>query len=231
MRYFILITFLFSFQTIIYSQTNNLTNYQSFFEEQKAAYQTWLEESGFDQVLRVHELAVEKDKLTLYLGFHTENLDTLSSAWQQLKSDFEAKNALSLEQMLYYQLVYFMEVPQEQVYLEIYDSYDTEKYLNARFWVILSFEENKLKINKNTRNKDAKREVYINLKEIKINQGKAEVVKENLTKIAVFKRIVKYARAHYTQKNCEGRKPGVKILEDQNILRFVISDLCREVLE
>ncbi|MEL6945034.1 MAG: hypothetical protein AAFO82_20445, partial [Bacteroidota bacterium] len=29
----------------------------------------------------------------------------------------------------------------------------------------------------------------------------------------------------------EGRKPGVKILEDQNILRFVISDLCREVLE
>jgi hypothetical protein len=76
---------LFAFFSPLNAQTESLTDDLPFSQKQQKEYQRWLNLSGLGKTLRVVDIDVEKEYLTLYLGFHSHNLDTMSTVGTNLK--------------------------------------------------------------------------------------------------------------------------------------------------
>ena len=61
--------FFFLFPLFLTAQIEDLTQDLTFFQERKALYQRWLDHSGLGQVLKVQDIKVEAEQLSLYLAF------------------------------------------------------------------------------------------------------------------------------------------------------------------
>ena len=194
-------------------------------------YQSWLETSGLGQVFAVHTVVEDSKISTLYLQFHTEDLDSLSNAWHTLKANFDSTHTISLEQQLFYQWSYFMDRPQEELWVEIYDSYDVEKVPDPQFYVILFFQDGGLQIDANTKQKTEPREIRLELKPVKLRTASKGSWKNTDHKTEVFEKVLEHMRSYYETSKCANRNPKLKVLESDVVLRFEIEDLCREVLE
>ena len=87
------------------AQVGDLTKDIVFFKQQQVLYQRWLDHSGLGQYLRVEDMEVKEQELSLYLSMPFSSLDSIISAWTVLKADFEQEASISLEQQLFYKAV------------------------------------------------------------------------------------------------------------------------------
>jgi hypothetical protein len=114
---------------IFCQSTTSLLSYDSFFLKQSDIYQRWLDASGLGHTLRVQQVEVRNDSLLiLYLGFQSDDADTVYAQWNKLKEDFlHLGVGGTLEQKLFRQMVYFMEIQPEQGQIRLFNTYDLEK--------------------------------------------------------------------------------------------------------
>ena len=210
------------------TQTEDLSVDTPFFQEQAKRYQEWLDRSGLGAVLKVQEVAVDTS-LSLYLAFPQEEPDSCRAQWQRIKTDFEKKQSISLEQHLFYQLLHTMEVPQNVANIQMYNTYDLSKsycYFNAIY-----FENGAVQTHTET---CRAKQLEINISPYDLD-GVRELstleFSQTYKKSSIYEAIMDYAQIRYAKKKCDLRNPEVRELERGDLLRFEVVDLCKEVLE
>ena len=227
----ILVSIVVLLQVPIQAQPNefSLTKDLEFFYEQKDQYQEWLIYRGFSPILSVEDIEVTKDRLSLYLKFPYQNLDSIVSAWDTLKYTFEQTNSISLEQKLFYKLAHLMEVRQSQINVQIYDTYDLRKEPLFFRGIYFDTESGRIKVSTSDPKSEI-RKIVLRPKAIGGKRPSVENFQKSLSKELVFQTILTYAKNKYNRSPCDGRKPQVSTLETGEVLRFEVHDLCREVL-
>lgn len=210
-------------------KSQDLRQDEAFFNQQSQLYQRWLDKAGFGQYFRFRELDVQEKRLDLYLEFLSDDLDLIINQWNTAKERFEDGSGLTLEQQLFYKATGLMEVRQGLVSVQLYDTYDLRK--TPLFSRAIYFEDGVVKTEEsNPKSKIDK----INLSPSMISGGKSGSVAEfrkQYNKAFVFDCIANFARERFTKTLCIDRKPEIRILEDQEVLRFEVIDLCKEVLK
>ena len=216
------------FSPLAHAQGEDLTQDEPFFQEQLQTYERWLEDAGLSQYLRVHELEVKEDELNIYLTFPFSDIDSILVAYDSLKAVFEASSPLTLEQQLFYKATTLMEVRQSLVTVQIYDTYDLRN--EPLFFRGIYFADGVVAVSvSNPRDKRR----TVTLQPRPANDGKTptiEAFRERYSRERVYDCIYEYARQRFERDVCEDRNPHVRLLQDQDVLRFEVSDLCREVL-
>lgn len=200
----------------------------AFFHSQKELYQRWLEFEGIGNVLKVQGLEVDTYRLDLYLGFTSDDPDTVAQLWRQLKLDFEVRNAITLEQHLFYKLVQLMEVDESQAQIALYDTYDPGK--TYCFLRGIYFEEGKVQVH----SENCKSQIFDMVVEGPDLHNKSQVSETSFSSSAVrkevFDKVYEHALRRYSGKQCEGRLARVVLRERDQVLRFEVKDLCKEVI-
>ncbi|MBK8194294.1 MAG: hypothetical protein IPK76_14180 [Lewinellaceae bacterium] len=215
----------------LFAQKEDLTKDTVFFIQQAKLYQRWLEHNGLGKTLHVKTIEVEPQQIALYLAFPTENADSVSAAWMQLKKDYAAQNTgLSLEQELFYKMLHMMEVRQSAANVQLYDTYDTRK--EPCFYRGIYVKDGVFKIDTGGC-KSKRMDVYISPGDLSgAKKHSVEAFQKQFTQEYVFDKIHRYARQRYERKTCENRTPVVSPQQiDGNMMRFDVVDLCKEVLK
>lgn len=210
-----------------FAQIEDLTQDFDFFQERQALYQKWLDHSGLGQVLKVKDIKVEPKELSLYLAFQTEDVDSSMIAWRTLKQTYEADFPITLEQQLFYKMVSLMGVRQSIANIQIYDTYDLK--VEPLFFVGIYFDEGKVQVESSVPRSIVKN-INISVADLsrKLQLSEGEV-KERFTKEYVFETIYENAKRKFKSEQCGDRQPRVQYLERQELLRYEVSNLCREV--
>ena len=216
--------------TGLLSAQSDLTADYNFFQDQSQLYQKWLDKSGFGEVIRVGEVEVEPHHLTLMLTFYTSVGGECWALWEQLQEDFERENALTLEQQLFYKLLHLMEVEQDQATIEVHNIIGEGR--NFCFYSKIFFDAGAGRVEV--------RERYCKAQERNIEvapntlDGLKDMSFEEINRIynrnSVFEAIFSYAKERYEKDKCELRYPQVREKERNQLLRFEVVDLCKEVL-
>lgn len=213
----------------LYSNAQDLTQDLAFFQKETKTYQKWLDKSGIGTVLSVRELEVKEKELTLYLEFHYQDIDSVVRAWNAVKTAFELEQPISLEQQLLYKLTNIMEVRESMASVAIFDTYDLRK--EPLFLRGIYFEAGKVAIEEsNPRSKT--REITFSPSQLKGDKKKISNAdfRKAYSKEVVFEKITQFAEKHFQRKTCLERNPKVRFVENEEVLRFKATDLCREVL-
>ncbi|MCG8331616.1 MAG: hypothetical protein MI974_28260 [Chitinophagales bacterium] len=214
-----------------YSQNDSLINEINFFQERMELYQKWLSHSGLGGILKTKQLDVNEAHLTLYLEIPYSDIDSIFSAWNFLKREYEKSSPITLEQQLLYKAIHLMDVDQAQIRVAIYDNYDSE---TSFFFRGIFFHNGKVQI-KEDNPKSKIRTVTFSADQLEGDSKKITVSKFDTlyNKSKVFSLIYEFAKHNFEQKKrkkCEYRNPQVTLLEKSETLRFEVVDLCREVL-
>ena len=212
------------------SAQSSLTDDLPFFQDQTQLYQKWLTKSGFGDVIKVQDLKVEPEHFTLYLAFHTTAGGECWALWEQLKEDFERRNAITFEQQLFYKMLHMMEVEQEMATIEVHNLYGEQR--NYCFFSKIFFDDTYGKVNVQERYcKAQERNIEV---EPNTLEGMKDMSFEEINRIynrtSVFETIFNYAKGRYELNKCEARFPEVREKERSQLLRFEVVDLCKEVL-
>ena len=213
------------------AQKEDLTKDKAFFEQQAKLYQRWLEHNGLGKTLLVKTVEVEPQQVALYLAFPNENADSAAAAWDQLKKDYTALNTgLSLEQELFYKMLHLMELRQSAANVQLYDTYDTRK--EPCFYRGFFLKEGTFQVD-SSGCKSKKLDIYISPGDLSgAKKHAAATFQKQYTQQYVFDKIHRYAKQRYEQNTCENRRPVVSPpLIDGNLMRFEVTDLCKEVLK
>jgi len=205
---------------------------QPFFEQQGRDYQRWLNQSGLGQVLHVERVRVADTELSLDLGFHTTNADTVNAQWKELKATFARHDSSghTLEEALFYKMLYFMEIKPEQGYVQLFNSFDTQKDLYPCFFRGIRFERGQV-----LTDEQGCRTQFpeFDLKPADVQASRTvsvAVFRKKFSKSAVFKKLETFVDQRFTPKKCDNRNPTVEWLDRQDELWFNVNDLCKEVL-
>ncbi|MEO6038216.1 MAG: hypothetical protein ABIQ93_07385 [Saprospiraceae bacterium] len=213
------------------AQREDLTRDRAFFHQQELLYQRWLDHNGMGKTLRVKTLEVESQQVALYLAFPTENADSVTAAWAQLKKDYAALNTgLSLEQALFYKMQQLMELRESVANLQLYDTYDTRR--EPCFYRGIYVKDDVFRVD-SSGCKSKTLDIYISPSDLggAKKPGTAAFQKQ-FTQQYVFDKIYQYAKQRYEKEMCFGRYPKVSPPRiDGNVLRFEVTDLCKEVLK
>lgn len=225
---FIFILLSFSFSLPLYTQ--NLKDEAAFFKSQAITYQKWMEDSGFNNLLDLKDLVIEDNRVYLFLGFNNEDIDYVWSAWNTLKESFENVNTITLEQNLFYKAVHFMQVDQEQIQIEIYDTYDLSR--SNLFEILIYFEDGVVKEEKNF-DKAIRKVVSVPKPNFVLDHNimNEKLIKREEKRI-IFDRILAGAREYYSQesKKTPKRTPTFKEISKLDNLRFEVANLTNEVV-
>lgn len=210
------------------AQVQDLTKDSPFFQAQKPLYQRWLDNEGLGSVLKVYDIDIQSDELSLYLAFPYENSDSVAIVWEQLKNSYDSQNALTLEQQLFFKLCHMMEIRHSVGNVQLYDTYNTK--IEPCFYRGIRYNEGRVEVEES----GCKSKIEeINLKAPKLSNAKEGAVVEfqqNMTKDLVFRKIMAFATEKYTESNCLERQPEVIKYESDDILHFEVLDICRTVL-
>ncbi|MBK8493005.1 MAG: hypothetical protein IPL49_19500 [Saprospirales bacterium] len=212
------------------SAQEDLTLDSAFFHQQKDLYQRWLEYEDLDEALCVEAILVEPEQLTLYLGFHTTDEDTVYQTWKQLKTVFEEKNPITLEQHLFYKLVQLMEIREDQARVALYSSYDVVHVPDPCFIRGIYFEDGQVQVFKHNCKSEI-RDIEVQLPDL---NNKSQVIETEFRSSSrrkeVFDKIYEYAAKRFGAATCEGQPGRVFLREKDQVLRFEVKDLCKEVI-
>jgi hypothetical protein len=213
------------------AQNEDLTQDRAFFEQQAKLYQRWLDHNGLGKTLHVKTVEVEPQQVALYLAFPTENADSVAAAWDQLKKDYAALNTgLSLEQELFYKMLHMMELRQSSANVQLYDTYDTRR--EPCFYRGIFVKEGAFQLD-SSGCRAQRLDIHISAGDLKsAKKHSIASFQKQFTQQYVFDKIHQYAKQRYERKTCENRYPAVgPPLIDGNLMRFEVTDLCREVLK
>ncbi len=205
---------------------NSLLQDSLFFKSQAVIYQKWLEQSGLSSLVSVSDVAIKPQSIEVILIGNTSDYRDFWSYWKQWSLDFRTEKTISLEQQLFYKLHHMMDVEQEQITLNVYD-----RLPGFCHRIYISFSNGKVQVRRQScRAKERDIEVspasFYGMKDISYEQ-----IKKQYNKFAVFNAILTYAEGKYRKSKCEMRYPEVTLLEKEDVLRFVVTDLCKEVLK
>ncbi|MDZ4679963.1 MAG: hypothetical protein SGI94_05945 [Saprospiraceae bacterium] len=214
------------------AQTDSLIKDEAYFFQQKDEYQRWLDHTGLGRFIRVHDLHVKEEEgsVHLYLGFYSNNVDTIGSIWRQLKAAHEAQPGLKFEELLLFRMSNLMGLPQQAAVIEVYDTYDNSHA--SFFFRGIYFKNGRVAVEENNPKGEKNRLINFRLSDIKTRSlsGKTAFPK-HYTKAYVFEQICKFAQEKYARSPCEQRKPAIKPKPSEDYLRFDVTDLCREVVK
>ncbi len=211
-----------------FAQYQSLTQDAPFFQEQARQYQRWLDHAGLSSVLYVEDVGVSPDHVSLHLGLRYSNIDSLVAAWSILKANFDVQTAISLEQELFYKMTHFMDLDQEQAEVVIADTHFPGRFqLFLRRVYFAYFTVQVEERNPKTKYRDINIQVS-NLSNMK--KYSLEEFRQLYSRDQVFETIYRYAQKRYGSSECIQRFPKLRLLERGEVLRFEITDLCREVL-
>ena len=203
----------------------NLVGDTAFFNQQAKLYQGWLDKTGIGSLLKVGGIEIRRNKIFVGLVAKKDKAQNFRNHWDQWSKDYVKINAISLEQRLFYKLYHMLEVDQEQIELDIYDQ-------SPRFChrIIVSFHDGKVDAyNQACRAKD--REIEVSPTSFyEPNSMTFEAIQKKFNRRAVYNSILDYSRKKYEKSKCELRYPEVTVLEQGEVLRFIVTDLCKEVL-
>ena len=210
------------------AQVQDLTKDTPFFQAQKQLYQRWLDNEGLGEVLKVYDIEVKPDELSLYLAFPYEDSDHVTVMWEQLKRTYDNQNALTLEQQLFFKLCHIMEIRHSVGNIQVYDTYNLK--VEPCFFRGIYYDKKQVKVEES----GCKSKIEeINLKAPKLTNAKEGVVaefQEYMTKDLVFGKVMSFATEKYTESNCLERQPEIIKYESDDILHFEVLDICRTVL-
>ncbi|MCB9282895.1 MAG: hypothetical protein H6563_02385 [Lewinellaceae bacterium] len=202
----------------------------AFFRQQKDLYQRWLEYEGLSEALRVQDILVEPDQVTLFLGFHSTDEDTVYQVWKELKTVFQQKNPITLEQHLFYKMIQLMELREDQARIALYNSYDVVNEPDPCFIRGIHFQAGQVRVlEHNCRSEIGEMEMSLPQLENKSQVVETEFRSSSRRK-EVFDKIYDYASKRFGAKNCEGQPSRVFLREKDQVLRFEVKDLCKEVI-
>jgi hypothetical protein len=214
--------------TMSQAQDLDLSKDTPFFQKQAQAYQLWLDQSGLGSVLRVHLTEVQPTGLALYLEFQYHNIDSIGVAWKTLKRKFDAERASTLEQTLFYKMVFLMDVPDTLANVQLYNTYDPAG--TTLFFRGIFFDGKKVQVD-SSGSRAADASFTIQLKDFKgLTKAAKEPVNANISKSIVYQRIFSFAKRRYANKIQADRKPRLEVRDSLETLRFEVKDLTREVL-
>lgn len=212
-----------------FAQPGDLARDIPFFKAQEKVYQQWLDQTGLGGVLQVHSTQVEEDTFSLYLAFHYHDVDSIQAAWESLKTAFEASRPVSLERELFYKMVHFMQVPQEYALVQIYDTYDPLKKELFFRGIYFDMDEGTVKVEED--GPRAERVVKLSPANLSgMKKMSVEEFKAKYDQVTVLNTVFSYLKRRYEEDKCANREPKVTLLEEDSLLRFEVTDLCREVL-
>ena len=216
------------FPLVLTAQQEDFTKEEEFFQKQKDAYNKWLEESGIGSILSVKEIVVEPKSISLYLKFAETDIDYVVNAWEKLKATFDSDQSITLEQQLFYKAVHYMRVEQDQIDVQVYDTYDLSE--PTVFMRAIYFSDGLVKVATNNPQSIIE-DVSIPISRIN-SDGDTRAINGGFDKDYVFRQILKGAQTYYEaqDKKIDGRVPVFKPLGSIDNLRFEISDLTREVV-
>ena len=215
----------------LFSQQEDLRKDQSFFFQQQILYQQWLNHNGLGKTLRVRDLEVESQQVALYLALPYENADSVQAAWAQLKKDYQALNTgLSLEQALFFKMQHLMELRESLANIQLFDTYDTRK--EPCFYWGIYVKDGLFRVD-SSGCKSKSLDIYVSPADLKsAKKPSSAAFQKQYTQQYVFDKIHQYARQRYERNVCTGRNPKVSAPHiDGNIMRFEVTDLCKEVLK
>lgn len=229
MKYIIPFICLFASITTVSGQ--DLREDQTFFNKKANSFQAWMDLQGIGKYLKVRELDIKEDQLALYLEFPYQDLDSIISAWDLIKTRTESQSQLSLEEQLFYKFTLFMELRQTRGNIQIYDTYDLREEPLFFRGIYFDSDSGKVLVQSN----DPKSQiVYIDLpgNDVEGANGTRTIVDQPASKAALFDKILAFAENEYEDNNsCSNRDPHVQTLENENHLHFRVKDLCRVILD
>ncbi|MEZ4773067.1 MAG: hypothetical protein R3D00_07785 [Bacteroidia bacterium] len=215
-----------------FAQVADFRTEKPYLHEQKDRYQHWLEYSGIGDILRVYDLTVEERDVVLFLGFtRPAGTDYMINAWETLKFSFEAEHPIRLEQALFYKWISLSGISQDaNVGVYVYNTY--EPGLPKLFGRQIYFDADSGKVMVEEYNpKSMVRKIEITPPTFSDKKISEAEIRKQWSKKVVFDKIYAYAKNRYEQTRCDQRFPQVKPpLEDDDVLRFEVIDLCKEVL-
>lgn len=213
------------------AQQEDLRKDQSFFFQQQILYQQWLDYNGLGKTLQVKTVEVEPQQVALYLALPYENADSVQAAWAQLKKDYQALNTgLSLEQALFFKMQHLMELRESLANIQLFDTYDTRK--EPCFYWGIYVKDGLFRVD-SSGCKSKSLDIYVSPADLKsAKKPSSGDFQKQYTQQYVFDKIHQYARKRYERNVCTGRNPKVSAPHiDGNIMRFEVTDLCKEVLK
>lgn len=223
-------TCLFLLAALPASAQEDLTSETDYFQQQAQVYQRWLDQNGVGRYMKVQELEVEPDRVTLFLGFYNENIDSVAGVWDQLKEAHEASPGPDFEEALFFRMTSLMGLDQGQAIIEIYDTYDLSR--EPLFFRGIYFDDNRVQIKKSDPRSEKSRYISINPKDIKTAAKSGKIALEkDYSKEKVFEQIMAFAKQKYGKSPCDQRRPAIHLKPNEDYLRFEVSDLCREVIK
>ena len=210
------------------SYSQDLRNDKPFFEREIQTYQRWLDDSGFGDVLQYREMEIKEKELTVYLEFKYEEVDSIVKSWEAMKSEFEATHPISLEQQLFYKLTNLFEIRPSAASLAIFDTYDLRK--EPLFLRGIYFEEGKVKVEESNP-RSAITDIYFSVKKVgKKNKTAVTELQKRYPKTEVYTKTKEFVTKYYEKKICRNKKPKIRVIEESDVLRIKVTNLCREVL-
>lgn len=210
------------------AQIEDLTKDSEFFQKQAQLYQRWLDHSGLGKFLKVQTIEVQPQELSLYLAFTFEDIDSVTNAWKLLKSNYDHRDLVTLEQQLFYKLVNLMEVRQSLANVQLYDTYDLRK--EPLFFRGIKFEDGRVHVEESNP-KTVLKEIQLKPSDFKnLKSWSTLNFKKKYDRQTVYAEIYECAIKRFERKTCNQRSPKVRLLENKEVLRFEVLDLCKEVL-
>lgn len=214
----------------LWSQAENLTEDESFFLQQKAGYQRWLDAAGLGRYLRVQDLRVEPERVRLYLGFYAADADTIRGIWEQIKSAHDAQGGPKLEEYLLFRMCNMMSLRQQAAVIEVYDTYDLSR--EPLFFRGIYYDGGLVRVVEQNPRGAQLRHIMVQPSDIKTGSRRGRVdFSKQYTREYVFGQVLQFMQRKYAQSPCDHRKPEIHLKPHEEYLRFDVSDLCREVIK
>jgi hypothetical protein len=217
--------------TLLLAQwTKSFKNDKNTFTEKSIEYDKWLKSAGMGHILYVKRVRTADSTLSLDLGFSpTTDGDSALTLWDGLKTAFEKQDrGMAFEDALFRKMLYFMEIEPQQGYVQVFNSFEKD----ACFSRSIKYENRKVFV-KNGNCRSTPKPFMVDTKDLtNMRTIKKGDFNKKATKEMVFERIKKYVEARYANNKCEigTRKPSLEWPQSVDNLRFIVTDLCQEVI-
>lgn len=210
---------------------NSLTDDEVFLRGQLAEYDEWLRLTRMNHVLRTDSMQIKPDRLIVFLGspyndtFSRTSPDSLGIAWRELKLAFEAKSNWKLEEKLFNQASFLMEIHRDSLEVRILGA---STFL---FYVQISYRD-QLLINQKIAAARADGRIKLPVTELAHVYQSNQPAIRNANVVKVRESISKYLKAYYSTRGTKRLYKAILEVQNEykNELIYEITYLDHEIL-
>ncbi len=168
-----LITILLILIAIGTNAQNGLEKHKKFFNEQKAEYEKWIETTNISQICKVKDIAIENEKLKLFLQSNFQTDDSLKTAWKSIQKEYQIKNNERIGEKIFDMFTFMFDIGLDSAIIVIQgNEYETSK-------IQIFHKRNSVRVDEKFPNILAGGTVDVTLKDVKLNPNKTLKTKED----------------------------------------------------